>query len=156
MTDNLVDTGVSEINEEDESIPMPVLIPFIISYLSCGFPSPAADYLEEPIDLIRTLIKHPRATVLWRAGGDSMIGRHIDVGTVMVIDKMVKPKSGDAVAVRINGEMCVREWVVDGDGKVFLKACNDNYKPIELNEFMEVEIKGTVVCSITVQKAGWL
>ena len=129
----------------------PLLLPLISGQVSCGFPSPAADYIEERIDLLRVLIKHPEATYLWRAGGDSMNGRLIDVGTVIAFDRMIEPKSGDAAAVRIGGETCVRELFIDKDGRRFLKACNDNYKPIEVTEEMDVQILGKVIFSITEQ-----
>lgn len=107
--------------------------------------------IEERIDILREIVKHPETTYLWRAGGDSMVERMIDVGTVIVFDKMIEPKSGDAVAVRIGGGECVRELFIDREGKKFLKACNENYPPIEVTEEMEVEILGKVIYSITKQ-----
>jgi hypothetical protein len=46
---------------------------FIIS-VPAGFPSPAANFAEGPLDLNRYLIHHPAATFFVRVIGDSMIG----------------------------------------------------------------------------------
>jgi DNA polymerase V len=127
----------------------PLLLPLFSYRVSCGFPSPAEDYIEERLDLLHELVKHPDSTYMWRAGGDSMRGRMIDVGTVLIFDKMVEPKSGDIAAVRIGGDLCVRELLIDQDGKRFLIARNENYQPIEVTEEMDVEILGKVIWSIT-------
>ena len=40
-----------------------------------GFPSPAEQYLEPPLDLNELLVKRPAATFFVRVSGDSMIGQ---------------------------------------------------------------------------------
>lgn len=139
-----------EINLTDD--PEELLIPLLLGSVSCGFPSPADDYVEESINLNKILIRHPKATVMVRAGGDSMIGRMIDKGTIILVDKMIIPqKSGEAAYVRIGNEVCVRELFYDEDGRAFLLARNDNYPPIEVTDVMDVEILGKVIYSITKQ-----
>jgi DNA polymerase V len=138
-----------EINLTDD--PEEILIPLLLSSVSCGFPSPADDYVEDAINLNKILIRHPKATVMVRAGGDSMIGRMIDIGTIILVDKMVIPKSGEAAYVRIGNEVCVRELYYDNEGHGFLLAKNENYPPIEVTEGMDVEILGKVIYSITKQ-----
>ncbi|HIA23814.1 MAG TPA: LexA family transcriptional regulator, partial [Candidatus Marinimicrobia bacterium] len=49
-------------------------IPLFESGVSAGFPSPADDYLDLPIDLNEFLIKHPAATFYVRVKGNSMEG----------------------------------------------------------------------------------
>ena len=49
-------------------------LPLFEESVPVGFPSPANDYLEAPIDLNKYLIKNQVATFLVRAVGDSMIG----------------------------------------------------------------------------------
>ncbi len=127
------------------------LVPLLLCEVSCGFPSPAEDYIEEPIDILRKIIRHPKATFVWRAGGDSMRDRLIDVGTLLVYDRMVEPRSGEAAAVRVGGGLCVREIYFDRDGRKFLKAGNSHYPPIEVTEEMDVEILGKITYSINKQ-----
>lgn len=126
----------------------PLLIPFVLSQVSAGFPSPADDYIESSIDLNKELIRHPFATFYVRASGDSMIDAGIKPNTTLVVDRMVETKSGDIVIARIGDEMCVKELFIDDDGKVFLMPKNINYKPIIIDENMDFEIWGKVICSI--------
>ncbi len=108
----------------------PLLIPFILSRVSAGFPSPADDYVESSIDLNKELIRHPLATFYVRASGDSMIDAGIKPNATLVVDRMVETKSGDIVIARIGDEMCVKELFIDDEGKVFLMPKKTNYKPI--------------------------
>ena len=39
-----------------------VTFPLFSDLVQCGFPSPAADYVEQRIDLNQLLIQHPSAT----------------------------------------------------------------------------------------------
>lgn len=126
----------------------PLLIPFVLSSVSAGFPSPADDYIESAIDLNQELIRHPLATFFVRAAGDSMIDAGIRPNATLVVDRMVETKSGDVVIARIGDELCVKELFIDEDGKVFLMPKNINYKPIIIDENMDFEIWGKVVCAI--------
>lgn len=126
----------------------PMLIPFVLSSVSAGFPSPADDYIESAIDLNQELIRHPLATFFVRAAGDSMIDAGIRPNATLVVDRMVETKSGDVVIARIGDELCVKELFIDEDGKIFLMPKNINYKPIIIDENMDFEIWGKVVCAI--------
>ena len=128
--------------------PDSVLIPLALARASCGFPSPADDYIESVIDLNQELIRHPFATFLVRATGDSMIDAGIQNETVLIVDRMVETKPGDIVIARIGDEMCVKELFIDDAGRVLLMPKNENYKPLEITEDMDFEIWGKVVCSI--------
>ena len=46
-----------------------VTAPLYLSPVSCGFPSPADDYIETPLDLNERLIKKPAATFFVYAKG---------------------------------------------------------------------------------------
>jgi DNA polymerase V len=126
----------------------PMLIPVVLSSVSAGFPSPADDYIETSIDLNKELIRHPDTTFMVRASGDSMIDVGIHPNTTLIVDRMIETKSGDIVIARIGDEMCVKELFIDDEGKVFLTPKNANYKPIIIDEDMDFEIWGKVVCSI--------
>ena len=123
-------------------------IPLALSSVSAGFPSPADDYIETSINLNQELIRHPFATFFVRASGDSMIDIGIRPNATLIVDRMVETKSGDIVIARIGDEMCVKELFIDDAGKVFLMPKNANYKPIIIDENMDFEIWGKVVCSI--------
>ncbi|MCD9187814.1 MAG: translesion error-prone DNA polymerase V autoproteolytic subunit [Pyrinomonadaceae bacterium] len=128
--------------------PDSVLIPLALWRASCGFPSPADDYIETAIDLNQELIRHPFATFFVRATGDSMIDVGIQPEAVLIVDRAVETKSGDIVVARIGDEMCVKQLFIDDAGRVLLVPKNENYKPIVIDENMDFEIWGKVVCSI--------
>ncbi len=127
----------------------PLLIPFVLSYVSAGFPSPADDYIETVIDLNKELIRHPFATFFVCASGDSMIDVGIMDKTKLLVDRMIETKSGDIVIARIGDDVCVKELLIDDKGKVLLLSKNENYKPIEISEDMDFEIWRKVVCAIS-------
>ncbi len=126
----------------------PLFIPFVLSCVSAGFPSPADDYIESAIDLNKELIRHPFATFCVRASGDSMIDAGIRPNATLLVDRMVETKCGDIVIARIGDEMCVKELFIDDEGKVFLIPKNANYKPIIIDENTDFEIWGKVICAI--------
>lgn len=137
-----------EFSWENDGFPTYLSLPLFSSGVSAGFPSPAEDYIETSIDLNRELIRHPFATFFVRAAGDSMVGAGIKPNATLVVDRAIETKSGDVVIARIGDEMCVKELLIDDEGRVFLVPKNDNYKPIEITADMDFEIWGKVVCSI--------
>lgn len=126
-----------------------LLIPLALCRVSAGFPSPADDYIETAIDLNRELIRHPFATFYVCASGDSMIDVGIMDKTKLIIDRQIETKSGDIILARIGDGMCVRQLLIDDEGRMFLHSKNENYKPLEIVEDMDFEIWGKVTHSIT-------
>ena len=122
----------------------------IAPQLKAGFPSPAADYLQESLDFNRDLIKHPEATFYGRVDGDSMIDAGICDGDIAVIDRSVEPMNGDVVVGYINGEFTIKflDLTHKKDGYIELRPANKNYQPIRINEFDEFEVWGVVVWTI--------
>ncbi len=51
-----------------------------------GFPSPAEQYQETPLDLNELLVKRPAATFFVKVQGDSMIGEGIHDGDLLVVE----------------------------------------------------------------------
>jgi DNA polymerase V len=127
--------------------PDSILLPLALCRASCGFPSPADDYIESVIDLNQELIRHPFATFLVRATGDSMVDVGILHESVLIVDRMVETKPGDIVVARIGDEMCVKQLLIDDNGRVLLMPKNENYQPLEITEDMDFEIWGKVIVS---------
>lgn len=126
----------------------PLYLPLVASQVSAGFPSPAESYIETSIDLHNELIRHPFATFYVRAAGDSMIDAGIKPNATLIVDRAVETKSGDIIIARIGDEMCVKEFYIDDEGRLFLVPRNENYRAIEITEDMDFEIWGKVICSI--------
>ncbi|MBF0240221.1 MAG: LexA family transcriptional regulator, partial [SAR324 cluster bacterium] len=53
--------------------------------VSAGFPSPADDYMDNPLDLNDYLIKNKAATFYVRVDGDSMTGAGIHHGDLLIV-----------------------------------------------------------------------
>ena len=56
-----------------------------------GFPSPAADYTEEKLDLNAYCIRRQAGTFFARAIGDSMKEMGLHSGDLMIVDKAETP-----------------------------------------------------------------
>lgn len=83
----------------------------------------------------------PRTFAL-RVRGDSMEGRHIVDGDVVVCEHGLDPKPGDIVAALIDNESTLKTFVKDGR-KTYLRAENPNYPA--LVPASELVIQGIVV-----------
>jgi len=117
--------------------------------VAAGFPSPADDYLkaETPLDLNEHLIKHPAATFFVRVRGDSMTGCGIFPDDILIVDRSLEPIHRKVVIAVVNGELTVKRLHKNG-GQVMLMPENAGYKPIVIENEMELEIWGVVTCVI--------
>ena len=64
---------------------------------AAGFPSPAEDYIDRPLDFNELLIEHPAATFAVRIEGESMTGAGIFPGDIAVVDRARAPVNGNVV-----------------------------------------------------------
>jgi DNA polymerase V len=119
------------------------LQPIFMAKVPAGFPSPAADYEEDKLDLNKHLIKNPAATFFVRVVGDSMVKAGIHDGDLLVVDRSIEPKDKNVVIAVINGELTVKRIRIRKN-KLTLVAENENYKSQEINEEMEFEVWGVV------------
>ena len=76
--------------------------------VAAGFPSPAEQYLEPPLDLNARLVKRPAATFFVKVDGDSMIGAGIQDGDLLVVDRSLTPAHGDIIIAAVDGEFTVK------------------------------------------------
>ena len=121
-------------------------IPYFLNRVRVGWPSPADDYVERPIDLNEYLIKNPAATYFVRVSGDSMIDAYIGDGAILVVDRSVEPKHKSIVVAAINGSYACKRLLTKP--KVCLASENSKYAPIFIKENEELEIAGVVIAAI--------
>ena len=121
-------------------------IPYFLNRVRVGWPSPADDYVERPIDLNEYLIKNPAATYFARVSGDSMIDAYIGDGAILVVDRSVEPKHKSIVVAAINGSYACKRLLTKP--KVCLASENSKYAPIFIKENEELEIAGVVIAAI--------
>jgi DNA polymerase V len=118
-------------------------IPFFAAQVQAGFPSPAADYLEERIDLNKVFIKNPVSTFIINSTGDSMINAFIPPKAKLIIDRSISASNGDIVLAMLNGEFTVK-FLRKNDFKCWLVPANSKFREIEITPGMELEIWGVV------------
>ena len=121
--------------------PATLSLPLYTSSVSAGFPSPADDHLEAPLDLNEHLVKHPAATFVVKVDGDSMTGAGIYNGDLLVVDRSLDSKSGSIVVAVVNGELTVKRLWMRGK-RVRLLPENPAYPPIEIGDGSELVIWG--------------
>ena len=118
-------------------------IPLFESGVSAGFPSPADDYLDLPIDLNEFLIKHPAATFYVRVKGNSMEGAGIRNGDLLIVDRAEEPRNKSIVLGVIDGEFTVKRIKKKGSD-LYLMPDNPEFKPIKIDNNMDFQVWGVV------------
>lgn len=115
--------------------------------VSCGFPSPAQDYYEGPVDLTSILIEDKAATFIVRASGHSMTRAGISDGDELIVDRSKRPRPGDVVVAVLDGELTVKRLDVTADG-VVLRAENSAHPDLVVGELAELQVWGVVTYCI--------
>ncbi|MBB3967178.1 LexA family protein [Rhizobium metallidurans] len=118
-------------------------VPLVGATAPCGFPSPADDYLDRPLDFNELLITHPAATFAVRVTGLSMIGAGIFPGDIAVIDRALTPSYECIVLALLDGEFTIKRYQTKG-GTVILHPENKDFADIVIQEGQEFEIWGVV------------
>ena len=112
-----------------------------------GFPSPAEQYMEPPLDLNEFLVKRPAATYFVNVEGDSMSGAGIRHGDLLVVDRSLRPADGDVVIAAVDGSYTVKTFHRDAAG-VHLVPANPDYPVITLQPGQELDYFGKVTACI--------
>jgi len=142
-------TDESEFAAPDlESAPASSNPPLMESSVAAGFPSPAEQYAEMPLDLNELLVHNPPATYFVRASGDSMTGAGIRSGDILVVDRSLDASDGSIVIANVDGEFTVKYFRKDADGSVRLEPANRRYRAIKFSEGMELRLFGVVTALI--------
>lgn len=119
--------------------------------VKAGFPSPAADYVEERIDLNEAFIKHPLSTFLVNCEGDSMKDAFIPPKATLIVDRSINAKNGDIVLAVVNGEFTVK-YLKKREEKYWLVPANNKYQPIPITDEMQFQVWGVVTTIFTAVK----
>lgn len=125
----------------------PIHVLDLMATVRAGFPSPAEDLGAKRIDLTAKLIKHPQATFLMKARGESMKDAGIFDGDVLIVDKAIQARSGHVVIAVIEGEFVCKTLSMRA-GRMKLKAANPGHPDIVPKDSQTVEIWGVVIHAI--------
>lgn len=124
-----------------------ITLPLFTERVSCGFPSPAADYRDEAIDLVKSLIPPPSATYVLRVSGDSMRDAAIVPESMLLVDASLNACDGDIVVARLSSGFTVKRLRLHPSPHLMPE--NPAYAPLPIHENDEVQILGVVTAVIT-------
>ena len=110
-----------------------------------GFESPAAEYTQLGLSLDELLINHPSSTFLAFAEGDSMQGKGIFDGDVLIIDRHETVRNGDVIVASLNREFVCK--IIDIPRRLLLSS-NPQHQPVIIHEYDEFSIEGVITRSI--------
>jgi DNA polymerase V len=112
-----------------------------------GFPSPAADFQVNSVDLVDQMGLNQPTTFIARVRGLSMVGKGIDDGDLLVINRAVTPKHGQTVVAVIDNELTCKT-LYQRNGQVKLQAANPDFPDIVPKEGQTMTIWGVVTAVI--------
>ena len=117
--------------------------------LAAGFPSPAADYNHESLDLNEKFVHHTEASYFVRVRGESMIGSGILDGDICLADRQEEVSDGNIVVAFGNGGLTVKTLDMSTKEQGFLRLlpANPDYKPIiiDANDQFILQVKVTSI-----------
>ncbi len=119
----------------------------ILGSIPAGAPGDRVEDVEGcvSVDLDTVGIRPTSRTFALRVRGDSMVGKHVLEGDVVVIEHGREPRPGDIVAALIDGQSTLKTYLVQR-GRPFLRAENPRYP--DLIPAAELVIQGVMVALI--------
>jgi len=127
---------------------MKLVLPFHVSKVGAGFPSPATDYVEDDIDLNSHLMKNIPSTFLIRVQGKSMNSIGIHDGDLLVVDRSLNPKNFSTVIANVNEELVVKTFIKEKDQSFLTSGSIKTEDKINLAESSEIFVWGVVTYTI--------
>lgn len=134
--------------ESDDNISIPVLPAKVKAGGYGSFESPALDFPEDTIDLLKLLIKDRETTFFARVTGESLIGIGVFDGDILIVQKGLFPRENDIVVVFYQGEFYVKRYkpMYKENSlqleKIKLKSENPNYSDMDISEDTDFELWG--------------
>lgn len=124
-----------------------VPLPLCLFKIPAGFPSPAADHIEQQISMDEVLNIRAPHVYLASISGDSMQGAGIFDGDLAVVDRSIEPVHGHIVVALLNNEPVCKRLCVRGTEVVLLSE-NPKYPPRYVLEGDELAIWGVITSSV--------
>lgn len=140
--------------ENEEKLIIPVLPAKVKAGGYGSFESPALDFPEDTIDLLKLLIKDKETTFFARVTGDSLNGIGVFDGDILIVQKGLFPRENDIVVVFYQGEFYVKRYKPKYKEnslrleKIKLKSENPNYSDININEDTDFELWGVATWNL--------
>ena len=118
----------------------------LFEQVAAGFPSPAADYQHESLDMNEKFVHHPEASYFVRVRGESMIGLGILDGDICLTDRQEEIEDGNIVVAFVNGGLTVKtlDTSTKDQGYLRLMPANPAFKPIIIDANDQFILQGKV------------
>ena len=120
------------------------VVPIYIEAGITGFESPAAQYKELGLTLDELLIKHPDATFIGLASGQSMQGVGIFDGDFLIVDRAVDVSTGSVVVATYNVYFVCK--IIHKEKRLLMSA-SDDFAPEYISPEDGFCLKGVVTRS---------
>jgi len=133
---NILPTSQRTLNQTPQALaldPPTVELPQFLHKIPAGFPSPAADYLDEGLDLNAYLMQNKAASFYFTVEGHSMVGAGIWPGDKVLVDRSIEAQNGHIVVAVVDGEFTLKR-LYRRDHVLELRAENPKYLPIRFQE----------------------
>ena len=117
--------GILLHKEKDSGIP-------IVGLVAAGQPLLAEENIEDKIKIPTNMFKKS-VDYLLRVKGSSMIDLGIHENDLVAVKKEKECREGQIIIARINEEVTVKTFRIDGEGQVILESANPDYKNIKIN-----------------------
>lgn len=122
-------------------------LPMVDFKTPAGFPSPAADFQVDRLALDSLLETDRPYVFMGRISGQSMSGRNIFDGDIIVINRKIEPVHGHIVVAALNGELTCKT-LYRLNGIVKLVAAHPDYPDLYPREDEELVVWGVVTSCI--------
>ncbi|RZG78566.1 translesion error-prone DNA polymerase V autoproteolytic subunit [Acinetobacter sp. WCHAc060033] len=138
-------------------------IPFVLSKIAAGFPSPAEDYIDKTVDMNELLISNKDATFIVQVESLSMKNIGIHINDYLIVDRSIRSQHSDIVVAFIDNDFTVKRLMItqnmlhdelveffgssydfDSLPAVWLKPENEECTPILPRSEQELVIWGVV------------
>lgn len=121
-----------------------LLLP-MVGTVAAGFPSPADDYTDIPLDLNRLLIRNPDHTFLVKVTAYDMTGDHINYGDMLLVDCSLAPQAGNLVVCLFDGDYVLRVIRRDTPNScLWLHSLNSGEPPTQVTKEIGLYAWGVV------------
>lgn len=123
----------------------------MLGHIAAGLPTKAFLVTDERLNLdpaICGIRDRSRAFAL-RVTGDSMVGRQIFEGDIVLLEHSAMPQNGDIVAALIDNQ-CTLKTLVYKEGEAWLQAENPKYP--DLVPLLDLQVQGIVRAVIRLMK----
>ena len=122
-------------------------LPFYSFQVPAGFPSPAAEHIEQHISMDEVLNIRAPHVYLITITGESMQGAGIYEGDIGIVDRSIEPAHGHIVVAVLNNEPICKRLCKRGK-EVVLLSDNPKYPARYILEGDELSIWGVITSTV--------